>query len=87
MSAWEIDWRAEEWSIWHRPTHDLVIYARYDGRFAGPLVEQEPIRVHRGRDRAVCHPWPWPYPESPAPDTVIAELRRIAAEYLGGNPE
>jgi hypothetical protein len=83
MNGWEIYWSAEEWRIEYRPSRDLLIVAEYDDE----LVEQDPICVYRVAPRLVKVSWPWPYPESPAPDTVIDELRRIAAEYLGDNPK
>jgi hypothetical protein len=78
MNGWEIYWSAEEWEIKYRPSRDLLIVAKYDDE----LEEQDPICVYRVAPRLVKVSWPW-MDISPDPDTVIAELRRIAAEYLG----
>jgi hypothetical protein len=81
MNGWVIEWYAEEWSVEYRPSRGLLIVVKYIDEY----MEQDPIIVYRHvAPTMVKIPWPWK-DTSPQPDEVIAELRRIAAQYMEGS--
>jgi hypothetical protein len=74
MNGWVIEWYGDDWRVEYRPGYGLLIVAEHN-------FQPTSISVHRGSMFEQV-PWPWSHDTSPQPDEVIAELRRIAAEYI-----